>query len=149
MNILVVGAGSIGKVYGYHLAKGGEANGTKVSFFVKEKYANSARKGFCFYPLNQKAHREVPIRWNGFTVLTTLNEVKTQTWDFVVLGMSSPALRSGWLEEFIKSAPSAVFVSLQPGLVDHDYLLTKILPNKLIEGTIHILSYETPTPVST
>jgi hypothetical protein len=63
--------------------------------------------------------------------------------------MSSPALRKGWLDDFLVQISGAVVVSLQPGLIDHDYLGARIRPDSLIEGTIHIVSYEAPLPTET
>jgi ketopantoate reductase len=153
MKILIVGAGDVGKVYGYSLFLGG----AKVSFFVKEKYAESTRRGFHFFPLNDSAYRKnkatPPIFWNDFEVMTDNESVRNKKWDYIVLAMSSPALRSGWLPEFLKNivqlAPEASpsLMILQPGLHDKAYVLKKLtasgLPAEcLIDGTIHLVSHE-------
>ena len=135
MNILIIGAGAVGKVYGHHLFLGG----AKVSFFVKEKYAENARAGFYFYPLNERKHRTHPIYWKDFSVLTSNEAVQKEKWDYVILAMSSPALRSGWFDDFIKLLPDTTIVTLQPGLLDKDYLLARVPVDRLIDGTIHIL----------
>ena len=56
MKVLIIGAGAVGQVYGRHLALGG----AEVSFYVKDKYADYARKGFTFYTLSKKNARKNP-----------------------------------------------------------------------------------------
>jgi hypothetical protein len=142
MNILIVGAGAVGKVYGRHLALGG----AKVSFYVKEKYAAAAREGFSFYPLNESAHRKTPLLWTDYSVYTTLKEVAEDKWDYVILAMSSTALRSGWIDEFLTAVPKASIVTLQPGMYDYEYMVERVAKERLIDGTIHIISWESPMP---
>ncbi|MBC7396432.1 MAG: ketopantoate reductase, partial [Bdellovibrionales bacterium] len=142
MNILLVGAGSVGKVYGRHLAMGG----AKVSFLVKEKYAEAARAGFTFYVLNERTKRDQAQAWRHFSVLTQISEVKNKKWDYILLCMASTGLKGPWLDKLIAVSGDATYVSLQPGLNDQDYLLTKLPANRLIAGTIPIISYETPLP---
>ncbi len=132
----------MGKVYGRHLALGG----AQISFWVKEKYAESARQGFHFYVLNETTKRDEAQALKDYSVLTEVNEVKSKTWDYVILCMASNALRGPWLDELIGAIGNASLVSLQPGLNDRDYLLTKVSRDRLIEGTIPIISYETPMP---
>ena len=48
MNVLIVGAGAVGQVYGYHLAKGG----ADVSFYIREQYAAELDRGFELYQLS-------------------------------------------------------------------------------------------------
>lgn len=139
MKILIVGAGSVGKVYGYHLSQAG----VEISFFVKEKYAEAARAGFTLYPRSKK-QTPTPITWTNFKVLTTREEVKRDYFDYVIFAMSSPALRTGWLEDFLQAIPQSVIVSLQPGMFDQDYLMKRLSPSRIISGTISILSYEAP-----
>ena len=43
--VLLVGAGAVGQVYGKYL----QAAGCEISFLVKEKYADEARRGFTLY----------------------------------------------------------------------------------------------------
>ena len=104
MNVLIVGAGAVGQVYGRHLALGG----AHVHYFVREKYAEELRRGLAFYPLNGRKPRASAIRMPvaPTDVLTRLDEVKAITWDQVYLCMSSPALRGPWLGERCFSLPS-------------------------------------------
>jgi hypothetical protein len=142
MKILIVGAGAVGKIYGRALAMGG----AEVHFFVKEKYVEPMKKGFSVYVLNDAKHRFTPLRMAGYGVLSQNAEVKKQTWDYVLLSVSSTALRGPWLEELIAAMGNAALVTLQPGLHDREYILERFPAERLIDGTISIVSYETPLP---
>ena len=63
MKVLVVGAGAVGQVYGHALARGG----ARVTFLVKPKHVEEARRGFVLYELNRG---RAPIRWSDFAVVT-------------------------------------------------------------------------------
>jgi 2-dehydropantoate 2-reductase len=139
-NVLLVGAGAVGLVYGYHLAKGG----ANVSFFVKEKYAEDARKGFVLYPLNQG--RQVPaVHWKDAGVVTSTEEVAAANWDQVWLCMSATALRGDWLPTLLEAAgDNTTVVSLQPGLEDREYMLQFVPAARLVCGVITLISYQAP-----
>ncbi len=137
MNILIVGAGSVGKIYGHYLFKAG----AKISFLLKEKHVAEAERGFTIYPLNQKGSF---VFWNEFKVLTTFEQVKNESWDFVILAFASTSLKEDWLKEFIPAIRATPLLSLQPGLNDQDHLLNFIPKEQLLNGTIPIISYEAP-----
>ncbi len=146
VKIIVVGAGAVGTVYGRYFQLGG----ADVSFYVREKYADSCRRGFRFYPMNRpRSQRPVGIEMKNFDILTDVSEVKGQKWDYIVLAMSSVALRGPWLQELIQAMGHATLVTLQPGIYDREYILHYIDSSRLIEGMIPILSYATPLPGDT
>ena len=142
MNILIVGAGAVGKVYGRHLALGG----AKVSFYVKDKYAEAVKRGLTFYVLNDKKTRHTPLIWKDYGVFTTPNSASKEKWDYVILAMSSTALRSGWIDEFLPAIKDASVLTLQPGMFDFEYLSARMPKTRLIDGTINVVSYEAPLP---
>jgi 2-dehydropantoate 2-reductase len=143
MKALLIGAGSVGQVYGRHLARGG----AEVTFFVKEKYAAAARRGFSIYPLNSKRGRKQPVRFADFSVMTSLDEVAATTWDYVLLCVSSTAMRSGfWIEELAGAVGDAVLVSFQPGLEDHAFLCERFPAERIINSAIALSSYSAPLP---
>ena len=147
MNILVVGAGAVGQVYGRHLALGG----TKVSFFVREKYAEEIRRGLVFYPLNRSRPRVAPVRLElaADQVLTSLDEVAKQTWDAVILTMASPALRGDFLPSLAAVVGDATLVSLQPGSEDRGFMLAAFAEERVVAGMITVVSYQAPLPGET
>jgi ketopantoate reductase len=143
MNILLVGAGAVGKVYGRHLALGG----AQVSFFVKEKHVASLQNGIPLYVLNERKKRDRPEIFKNFGVLTQIEEVKKQKWDYVILCVASPALQESWLKQIIDAKGTAALVSLQPGLNDLEFIQSQLPAGEtLISGTIPIISFDTPMP---
>jgi|GEM_PF-299373 len=142
MKILLFGAGAVGLVYGRHL----QMAGCEVSFYVREKYAEEARQGYTLYHWNKKKALENPIRFSGFGVLTTLEEVKATEWDQVYLCVSATAIRAGWLEDFIGAiGDKSILVSLQPGTEDREYILQYLKDeSRLVNGMISFSSYHCP-----
>ncbi|MBI3544298.1 MAG: ketopantoate reductase [Deltaproteobacteria bacterium] len=142
MKILLVGAGAVGQVYGYHLQKGG----AEVAFLVREKYAAECRAGFPLYPLNRSHARDTALRFNA-EILTKDEEVAARKWDHVHLCVSSTALRNGdWLPRLVRSIGDATLVMLQPGIDDRDHLLKLVPAERLVTGMISIISYHAPLP---
>jgi len=143
MRILLVGAGAVGQAYGRHLQLGG----ARVSFLVREQYAEACRAGLTLYPLNRaKAIRWQPVPFTGFGVLIRADEVATDTWDQVWLCVSSPALQGPWLHELLLAIGNATLVFLQPGLRDRDIILEHWPAERLVQGLITLLSYQAPLP---
>lgn len=145
MRTLVVGAGAVGQVYGHHLARGG----AEVSFLVKPKYAEEARRGFTLYALNDRRRRTTPVRFTGFGVLTSDDEVAAARWDQVYITVSSTALRGAWLGELMPKVGDATVISLQPGIEDREVLLRHVPEERLVSGAIVLISYHAPLPGET
>ncbi len=144
MKILLVGAGAVGQAYGRHLQLGG----ADVSFFVREKYADECRAGLTMYYLRSKKRRD-PVRFEGFGVLTTVEEVAAQTWDQVWLCISATALHGGWLEPLVQAVGEATLVTLQPGLEARGWLADRYPAERTVYGVITLISYQAPLPEET
>lgn len=140
MKVLIVGAGAVGLVYGRHLQIGG----ADVSFYVKEKYVEPCRAGFDMHVLNASGRGS--YRFEGAGVLTTPEEVAAETWDQVWICVSATALRRPWLEPFLKAIGNATLVPLQPGLDDRAFLATMIPDDRIVQGMISMVSYQSPLP---
>lgn len=139
MRTLLVGAGAVGQVYGRHLQQGG----AEVSFLVKPRYAAGARRGFAMADLNHGGKVE---RFEGFDVLTDLDQVAARQWDQLWLCISSSALRGDWLGPTIAAAPGAAVVSFQPGLRDAELMHPHVPPERMIKGLIAFSSWHAPLP---
>jgi len=145
MNILLVGAGAVGLVYGRHFQLGG----ANISFLVREKYAAELQAGITLYHLNKDPRRERPILLTGAGVLTQMADVAAARWDAVILCVSSTALRSMNLGELAQNTGDATIVMLQPGVEDHAYVTARVAPGRVVAGMISLVSYHTPLPGET
>ena len=144
LQVLVVGAGAVGQVFGHAYQRGG----AKVTFLVRDKYQAAAARGFTLYPLNQRKHPAE--RFEGFEVITSAREVAARRFDQIVLTVSSPALRGPWLADLLTAAKDATIVALQPGLDDRGVLIAAgAAPERLVQGLISLVSYHAPLPGET
>jgi len=140
--VLVIGAGSVGQVYGRHAHLGG----AEVTFFVRDKYRDSVSRGFDLYPLNRRNKTE-PVRFAELSAISSIDEVAAQTFDQVYLTMSSPALRGPWLAELVRAIGSATIIALQPGHDDLEVILAAgASREQLVSGVITLISYAAPLP---
>jgi len=143
MNILLIGAGAVGQIYGHHLQEGG----ADVTFFVREKYAAKTREGFDLYNLNRRGGRKAPVRFDGFDVLTDMSEVAEREWHMVFLCLSSTALRSGtWLKELAAGLGDATLINLTPGIEDYALIAELVPEAQIVSGLIGLSSYPGPLP---
>jgi len=141
MRILLVGAGAVGQVFGHHLQRGG----AEVAFLVKPKHAEATGGGFTLYPLNRRNPRRAPVRFEGFEVLTTTEEVAARSWDAVLLCTASNALRAGdWVREVAEATGDATIVGLQPGLEDPPLVREAAGIGRVVWGLIEFIAYAGP-----
>lgn len=138
LRALIVGAGSVGQVYGWCLQQGG----AEVSVFVREKYAAEARAGFALY----RGGRPPAQRFVPAAVLTTAAEVGAARFDQVWLCVSSTAIRGAWLPELARHFGAATVVALQPGLRDRERLQALCPPERLVLGLIAFSAWHAPLP---
>ncbi|HEX5746131.1 MAG TPA: 2-dehydropantoate 2-reductase N-terminal domain-containing protein [Archangium sp.] len=139
--VLLVGAGAVGQVFGKYL----QAAGCELSFLVKEKYADEARRGFTLYELGMLEKDPEPVAFSGFGVLVSNEEVAARRWDQVWLCVSSTAMRAGsWVGELARATGDATWVMLQPSLDDRDWLLQWIPAERLVSSMIPFLSFHAP-----
>jgi hypothetical protein len=144
MNVLIVGAGAVGVVYGRHL----QMAGAKLSFYVREKYVEQVQSGMIVYPLNE--HKDwKPVKFQEYEVLSTVEQVKKERFDQVWLAVSSTAIRAEWLDPFIEACGDATIVSLTPGLEDYEFLVKGIPAERLCSGLITFISYQAPLATET
>jgi ketopantoate reductase len=140
MKILVVGAGSVGQVYGYHLGLGG----AEITFYVKEKYAKDLKNGLRLLPLN-KGSQPKSLEWNNFQVISSDIDVSQVNWDYVLLTLPSNILYTDWLPKFAKVCPkNSSIITLQPNIQDK-FELEKYFPkSQIILGVITLIAFNSP-----
>lgn len=140
-NILIVGAGAVGQVYGHYLQRGG----AMVSFLVKPQNAASCEAGFTIYRC-RRGGLGVGERYEAQHVFTDVEEVGLTRWDQVWLTVPSDALREGWLPALKRAIGDATLVMLQPDLDDRELVLLDFPEQQVVYGMVNFLSYQTPLP---
>lgn len=141
MKILIVGAGAVGQVYGWHLRQAGH----EVTFFVKEKYREEVARGLTLYRLGYGRSRRQD--WPAVSVISSVQEVATQPWDQVWLTLASDALRGELAGQVLAQVGQATVVCLQPDIEDGAYVRSRLpTPGQMVQGLITFISYQSPLP---
>lgn len=142
--ILIVGAGAVGAVYGYHLAKGG----AKVTYYAKQKYRESLADGMVLYPLKGPEKGQM-IRFTDYEVTTPIDDLTDRSFDQLWICVSSPALMSGWLDDLLPYLGEATILYMQAGLQDRAYMEARVPPDRLCAGVIQMISWQAPLRTET
>ncbi len=139
MKILIVGAGAIGQVYGWHLNQAGH----NVCFFIKEKYKPTIADGFVIFRHGLKSIKR--SHWRDIKVVTSIEQVQSTQWDQVYLTMSTDALHSDLTANILSNVGDATVVALQAGIKDGDYVKSKApSARQVVQGMITLISYQSP-----
>jgi 2-dehydropantoate 2-reductase len=145
VNILLVGAGAVGQVYGHHLKEGG----ARVSFFVRPKAAAAARGKMVLYPLRRREER-TPVIFEADAVFTSTEEIaaagEKQRWDEVWFCVPANALDEAWLASIAAAVGDARVVALPPGLTAEEKIRRAFPGREIVPGLIGIMSYQAPLP---
>lgn len=141
MQLLLVGAGAVGQVYGRHLA----AAGHDVSFFVKPAHRAALEQGMPLHHLGRlRTRSEV---WKDYSLLSDVTEVAARRWDQIWLCTSSDALRTSLMQQLLAAVGQATLVCLQPGPEDAALVREQLPePAQLVQGLITFISYQSPLP---
>lgn len=143
LEVLVVGAGAVGQVFAYHLRRAG----ANVTFYVREKYISELAQGLTLYEMKMGSKHKKARRFVSFGAYHTLEQVRKQAWDMVILCMSSTGLvRDNWFEPFAQAVGEATLVSLQPGPEDRQYIEQYIDPHMHVQGMIGFIAFQAPLP---
>ncbi len=138
MRVLLVGAGSVGQVYGTFLQRAG----AEVSVLVREQYRAEAEAGFALF----RNGREPASWFRPALVLTSWLEVRERVFDQIWLCVSSTALRGGLLEDLRGALGDALLVALQPGLRDRDLVAPLVPADRLVVGLVAFSAWHAPLP---
>ena len=145
MNILVIGAGAIGQVFGRHLHLGGH----EVTFYVRSQQVGRLSEGLLLYHLNQRQARKKPIVFDSFQTITDREQIAAKNWDQVYLCLPSNALRSDFFETLGPNTGQATVITIQPGLNDRQIVTQRFGESRVVSGMITFTSYAAPLPGET
>lgn len=144
MRILLVGAGSVGQVYGLHLARGG----AQVDFLIKPAHRAWASEGFTLYALNAR-DRAAPVRFEGYGLFDDAAATAGVAFDQIWLCTPADALSGPWLDALAAAQPGALWVNLTPGREANTRMLGLVPEERVVTGLISLISYEAPLPGET
>lgn len=139
-SILIVGAGAVGQVYARFLMQAG----AQVTFFVKEKYRAELEGGLPLYHFRLRGYRRELLE--GYRLISDPEQVAAEPWDQVWLTMASDALRSDLTQQVLAHSGDATVVSIQLDLEDSDFLREQVGHDRLVQGIVNFLSYQSPLP---
>lgn len=140
MRVLIVGAGSIGQLYGFMLQRGG----AEVEVYVRPRYVDDAQRGYRIYERRKGLTSSQSFHPDG--IRTSPDDVREQAYDAVILCIPSTGLRGPWFEEFATATKDATVVSLTPGLEDREFIAEYVDETRLAIGLITAVSYPAPMP---
>ena len=136
MNTLVVGAGAIGQVFGFHLSQGG----ARVSFLVRRGHLLPSSRAFTL----NRVERWGRTRTDAFRpdrFLTSLDEVRRERWDEVWLCVPSTSLEPGWIAALAAATGDATLIFLPAGI---DVVSASSAPEeRTVVGLISLMSWLT------
>lgn len=141
MDILIVGAGAVGQVYGRHLAAAGHA----ITFFIKPAHRAALSGGLPLHRLGWLRHQGET--WRGYELLDEVAVVAGRHWDQVWLCVPADALGAPLTREVVQAAGAATVVCLQPGPESAARVRAWLPdPAQLVQGYINFISYQSPLP---
>lgn len=136
-NILIIGAGAVGTVYGYFLAKHHQ-----VTYFVKQKYVQELQQGYQLQLFNEKKHPIVKVI--DYQVTSHINLTPSTQWDIIIITLSTTALPKLDLSQV--NTTGSTLVLLSPGLEDVAQLKNTLADKaygSIVTGMINLISYVT------
>ncbi len=139
LRILLVGAGSVGQVYGHHFQQGG----AEVRFLVRPKYVDASAEGYTLHHLHRKRCDTLTFQPPHFGDAVTAAKGGI---DAVVLCMSYAGLKGGWFESLLHEVGDATIVSLVPSGGARAWLAERVREDRLVHGMITLLAYPSPLP---
>ncbi|MEM9069739.1 MAG: 2-dehydropantoate 2-reductase [Myxococcota bacterium] len=136
---LLVGAGAVGQVYGYHLAQAG----AHTSLLVRPKYADDCRKGLRLYEMKGKRGRIAHL-FQPDEVFTSVADAAARDFDQIWLCLSTAALERALEDDLAELLQgSAKIIALQPG-THVPALLAPFVGDRMIDGGINMVAYQAP-----
>jgi len=144
MNILIVGEGAVGLVYGHCFQQAGHS----VTFFIKEKHRATLNQGVTLVR-KRRLWRDNVSQFSDFSLISDWQAVGKQQWDQVLLAIPSDALRQLPFDSIYRAICDATLVMLQPSEEDSRLLLRFWPASQVVRGMINLISYYHPLPGET
>ncbi|WP_419813581.1 ketopantoate reductase family protein [Bacterioplanoides sp.] len=146
MNILIVGAGAVGQVYGYHFQQAGH----RISYLIKEKYREKIVQGMTLLPLTGPkllTSRRPPSPAIHFFADDIVTQWPAESgFDLIILTIPSDALRALPYDDVRQTCINTPLLMLQPSREDHQQLQQELPGTPIAEGLISLIAYQAPLP---
>jgi hypothetical protein len=139
--LCIVGAGAVGLVYAQYLRRAG----AEVALLIKPQHTDTCLKGFELHKLSWGGRCETE-RIDDLTLLTGVGDISERSLDQIWITVASDSMRGEWLGELLGGAGDATVVILQPDLDDRALVLEHIAEDRLVQGLIGFLSFQSPLP---
>jgi 2-dehydropantoate 2-reductase len=139
LNVLIVGAGALGQVFGHHLARGG----ARVQLLVKSGRQEAARGAFRIWRL-RRLRRPLEGRFLAAGVHGDPGRVAAERWDLVFLCVASTALRGDLPARLAAAVGGATVVSIGLGAHDQEVLSTVFPAQQLVVVLPSLLAWQGP-----
>jgi hypothetical protein len=133
MKIAIVGAGSVGQAFGFHL----QAGAAEVHFLVRERYVEELAQGLSAVPLNRgkRAHT-----WSPAGVCGSIDGLPRDL-DQIWLCMPLTGFDPDQAAALADHAEDALLVTMMSNLAIHDQLVGRIEPERLVFGMITLAGF--------
>jgi hypothetical protein len=139
MRVVIVGAGAVGQVFGWHLHR----SGAEVAFRVRRPEA--VRRPFVTHPLRgdpTSGRFDAPV-------FGTDAEVRAFAPDIALLTVPADALHGAWLAPFLDAVGSGAVIAMEPG-AEEDRLIRRARKSvRLTQGIVAFIAYQAPLPGET
>ena len=140
MKVAVVGAGSVGQAFGYHLQKGG----AELTFLVRPKYVAELEQGRTVFPLNRRrTQRHDPLRFDGYAVVGSVQSLPSDT-DQIWLCMPLTGYDDEQIQALAERAPKALIITMMSNLHLAGRLRRLLPEHRLVLGMITLAGFPTP-----
>ncbi|WP_024804074.1 ketopantoate reductase family protein [Nocardia sp. BMG51109] len=139
MDVLIVGAGALGQVYGAELARGAAT----VSYLVKPGRADGVRDGARVARL-RRLREPAAMSLTPARVYTDPGAVADTDWHSVWLFVDSTALQGAWLRPLRRAVGGSTVVSLDQSLGDRPALTAVWPAEQLVSLTVPDLAWAAP-----
>lgn len=136
-NILMIGAGAVGAVYGYRLSQH-----HNITFLVKEKNKHLIENGFHIHNIGKDKNAKNLQHFTQFNTLTPVTINKELGWDQIYLCVPGTALPHLDFSNINTEDTSVVLLS--SGQNDKSNLERLIPSNQIVSGMIGMLSRQWP-----
>ena len=140
-HVLIVGAGALGMTIGYHL----QLSGADISFLVRPGKVPSIQPPLMLYCYDDNELKA----FNDYHIYSSVNDIQKTNYDFALVTLDGASCQNEEGSELIRALGTALKDSDTKvmfngvGAIDHCKKIIGLAEDRIMEGTMAILSYQT------